>query len=290
MSFSSWIYAARPKTLVASFLPIVCSIIIVPKSTQINFSIFIYTLLSALFIQIGTNYINDLYDFLKGADNKFRVGPKRMIQSGLISSYSMKKGILLSFFISFLFGIPLVIKGGWIIVCIGLSAFLFGYLYTATPFSLAYNGLADFFVLFYFGIVAVCGSYYLQTGEFNQIALLTGVSMGCLNLLLLIVNNIRDYDNDNRVNKKTLVVKFGLVFARIQAVLMFVISYICIYYIGCYLENMFILFYSLLNIPLSIIILYDLFYKKDLQLNKTLPKVSLYLIFHTMLLAAGFHL
>ena len=290
MKFSSWIYAARPKTLVASFLPIVSSIIIIPNSIQINFSIFIYTVLSALFIQIGTNYINDLYDFLKGADNKFRVGPKRMIQSGLISLDLMKKGILVSFFIAFLFGIPLVIKGGWIIVCIGLSAFLFGYLYTATSFSLAYNGLADFFVLFYFGIIAVCGSFYLQTGEFSQIALLIGISMGCLNLLLLIVNNMRDYHNDSRVNKKTLVVKFGLVFGKLQAVLMFVISSICIYFVGYYLENMFIFFSSLLNFPLSIIILYDLLYKKDLQLNETLPKASLYLIFHTMLLAVGFWL
>ena len=290
MKFSSWIYAARPKTLVASFLPVVSSIIIIPNSIQINFSIFIYTVLSALFIQIGTNYINDLYDFLKGADNKFRVGPKRMIQSGLISLDLMKKGILVSFFIAFLFGIPLVIKGGWIIVCIGLSAFLFGYLYTATSFSLAYNGLADFFVLFYFGIIAVCGSFYLQTGEFSQIALLIGISMGCLNLLLLIVNNMRDYHNDNRVNKTTLVVKFGLVFGKLQAVLMFVISYICIYFVGYYLENMFIFFSSLLNFPLSIIILYDLLYKKDLQLNETLLKVSLYLIFHTMLLAVGFWL
>ena len=289
MKFSSWIYAARPKTLVASFLPIIASVIILPESIEINFFIFICTLLSALFIQIGTNYINDLYDFLKGTDNEFRVGPKRMLQSGLISPKSMKTGIVISFLIALLCGIPLAIEGGWIIVGIGLSAFLFGYLYTAGSFSLAYNGLADFFVLFYFGIVAVCGSYYLQTGEFSQIALLLGLSMGSVNLVLLIVNNIRDYDNDNRADKKTLVVKFGLNFGRVEAFLMFALSYICVYYIAVYSANMLIFFISFLSIPLGLIILYDLFYKKGIDLNRTLQKVSLYLILHTILLAIGFY-
>ena len=107
MLINSWIYAARPKTLIASISPIICSIIILPKATEINIGILVLVFISALFIQIGTNFINDLHDHLKGTDNQDRLGPKRMIASGMINIADMQKAIKIVFIIASLSGLPL---------------------------------------------------------------------------------------------------------------------------------------------------------------------------------------
>ena len=116
---SPWIYAARPKTLTASIVPIVCAISIVPTDIVIKKNILFFTFIAAIIIQVITNYINDLYDFLKGSD-KNRLGPDRMLQSGLISIENMQLGISILFVLAVLAGLPLVIHGGWPILTIGL--------------------------------------------------------------------------------------------------------------------------------------------------------------------------
>ena len=120
MTILPWIYAARPKTLVASIVPILCATLILPNQVIFKLDIFIFTLIAAIIIQIVTNYINDLYDFLKGTD-KDRLGPKRILQSGKLSQSEIQRAILLLIILGILCGIPLVIKGGWPIIIIGLS-------------------------------------------------------------------------------------------------------------------------------------------------------------------------
>ena len=132
MSMLSWIYAARPKTLVASIVPVVSASLILPDKDIFKLDIFIFTIIAAMIIQIVTNYMNDLYDFLKGAD-KNRIGPMRMIQSGILSQTAIKKAICLLIILGILCGIPLVIKGGWPIMIIGLSSFLFASAFAAKP-------------------------------------------------------------------------------------------------------------------------------------------------------------
>ncbi len=283
MSISPWIKAARIKTLVASIVPVLSAIAILPQSNTFYVYIFLLTIFAALIIQIVTNYINDLYDFLKGAD-KNRIGPKRMLQSGLISEKQIKKAIILLTTIGIIAGIPLAVKGGWPIVAIGLSSFLFAYLYTAGPFALAYNGLSDFFVFIYFGIIAVSGSYYLQTTTLEASCLYLGSSVGLKNVLLLIVNNLRDYNNDLISNKKTMVARYGLRFGKIYSFVVVCLSYISIFLLSIELQNHKIFYFMLFSIPLSVNILRDIFFAKPVKLNSTLGKVSALLVLDYLLL------
>ena len=286
MKIKAWIYAARPKTLAASIVPIICAIIIMPNFQLFNFNIFILTITSAIIIQIITNYINDLYDFLKGADSN-RIGPKRMIQSGLLSKNEITLAIKLLFILAILSGLPLVLHGGWPILFIGLSAFLFAYLYTAGPLPLAYHGLGDLFVFIYFGLAAVMGSYYLQTGFIDYNSIWLGISIGSKNVLLLIINNIRDYQGDKNVNKKTLIVQFGKKFGYLQAICMIALSYIGILFLSLGLNNIIIFYISMMSMPLSINIFYDVYIKEGGMLNKTLGKVVMLLCLDTGLLGIG---
>ena len=285
MKLSPWILAARPITLVASIIPIISSMLILPHGA-FKTIIFIWTLIAAIIIQVVTNYINDLLDFIKGADEN-RVGPKRMLQAGLITKNQMKKTIIWLTCIGIISGIPLVIQGGLSIVIIGLSAFLFAYLYTGGPYPLAYNGLGDIFVFIYFGIIAVLGSYFLQTGHIDINAIYLAMSLGAKNVLLLIINNIRDYQTDKLVSKKTLIVLCGILFGKIQAVLMLCISYLSIYLLALNFEQFSIFYISLLSLPLTATIINDIFYKQGMLLNKTLLKVSSLLIIDCILLYIG---
>ena len=285
MSLSPWILAARPITLVASIIPIISAMLILPNSL-FKVNIFIWTLVAAIIIQVVTNYINDLLDFLKGAD-KNRIGPQRMLQAGLITENQMKKTILWLICIGIISGIPLVIQGGYTIIIIGLTSFLFAYLYTGGPYPLAYNGLGDIFVFIYFGLIAVLGSYFLQTSYIDNNATYLAISIGAKNVLLLIINNIRDYQTDKTANKKTLIVLFGLLFGKIQTLFMVCMSYISIYFLALNFEKINVFYLSLLSLPLIASIIYDVFYKRGVLLNKTLLKVSGFLVLDCILLAIG---
>ena len=286
MKIKLWINAARPKTLAASIVPIVCAMLILPNHNLFKIHIFILTITAAIIIQIITNYINDLYDFLNGAD-KERIGPQRMLQSGLLSQREMIVAIKTLFILGIICGLPLVVHGGWPILMIGLSAFLFAYLYTAGPFPLAYHGLGDLFVFIYFGLISVMGSYYLQTGLIDKNVMWLGISIGAKNVLLLAINNIRDYAGDKKCNKKTLVVIFGNGLGKFQVLSMIILSYIGLFYLSTGLNNKLIFYISMISLPLSLSILNDIYNKKSEMLNKTLAKVVVLLCLETLLLAIG---
>ena len=289
MNVLSWIYATRPKTLVASIIPVISGTLIIPDNNIFKLDIFFFTIIAAIIIQIVTNYVNDLYDFLKGAD-KNRLGPMRMIQSGALSQTAIKKAIGILIILGILCGVPLVIEGGWPIMAIGLSAFLFAYLYTAGPFPLAYHGLGDLFVFIYFGIIAVAGTYYLQTGFIDKNAIYLGIAIGSNNIILLAINNLRDYQTDKKSNKKTLIVLFGKQFGKIEIISMLFLSYISFFLLSVGLRN-YSLFYNILfSIPLALNISYDTFNLSGRKLNKTLAKIASLLILQCILLGIGIYI
>ena len=286
MKIKLWINAARPKTLAASIVPIVSAMLILPNQDLFKSHIFILTITAAIIIQIITNYINDLYDFLSGAD-KERIGPQRMLESGLLSQEEMTIAIKVLFILGIMCGLPLVLHGGWSILLIGLSAFLFAYLYTAGPFPLAYHGLGDIFVFIYFGLISVMGSYYLQTGFIDKNVMWLGISIGAKNVLLLAVNNIRDYSGDKKCNKNTLVVILGRSFGKLQVLFMIILSYISLFYLSIGLDSKVIFYISMISLPLSLNILSDIYSKEGEALNKTLGKVVMLLCLDTFLLTIG---
>jgi 1,4-dihydroxy-2-naphthoate octaprenyltransferase len=181
-------------------------------------------LFGAVMIQIGTNLANDYFDFTKGSDRSDRLGPMRVTQAGLVSPSEMKQAIVIVFALAFLAGIYLVYLGGWPIVFIGLLSILFGVLYTAGPFPIGYIGLGELFVVLFFGPVAVAGTYYVQTLQLNSTVILAGISPGLFSVAILAINNLRDIDSDRDSGKRTLAVRFGPTFARMEYAVSIVVA------------------------------------------------------------------
>jgi 1,4-dihydroxy-2-naphthoate octaprenyltransferase len=216
---SVWVLAARPKTLFAASAPVIIGIAMAWEAGGFHFPSALAALLGALLIQIGTNYANDYSDHKSGVDTHERLGPTRATQAGLVTPGQMKTATAVVFGLALLVGIYLVYRGGWSIVIIGLTSILWGVLYTAGPYPLGYNGLADLFVLMYFGPVAVGGTYYVQTLEITLPVVLIGFSPGLFSVAILTINNLRDIEGDRRAGKKTLAARFGRTFARLEYVM-----------------------------------------------------------------------
>ncbi|MDA1027517.1 MAG: 1,4-dihydroxy-2-naphthoate polyprenyltransferase [Bacteroidetes bacterium] len=211
-----WWEAARPKTLWAAASPVFIGIALAIQSDNFHLVSAVLALAGALFIQIGTNYYNDLADFQKGADGADRKGPRRMVQAGMVSQAQMKRATILVFALAVLSGVYLMLRGGWPIVGIGVSSIGFGLAYTGGRYSLAYLGLADGFVLLFFGPVAVAGTYFVQTLTWPPVVWVAGLAPGFLAVAILLVNNIRDRAQDASAGKKTLIVRLGRTFGHVM--------------------------------------------------------------------------
>ncbi len=223
--------AARPKTLTAAIAPILVGTALSKAAFYMPcWDLALFALLSSIFIQIGTNLINDSVDFKKGTDTEERIGPKRVTQSGLLSPRTVMLGGLACFAISALLAVPLLLQGGWVIVAIGVLSLLCGYAYTGGPFPLAYVGLGDLFVLLFFGLAAVGGVYYLNTSTFDLNPIVAGVQIGLLATVMIAINNLRDAEGDIKTGKKTLAVRFGKAFSRAEITLLCLAPFAMGYY------------------------------------------------------------
>ena len=209
-----WFIASRPKTLAAAAAPVVIGTAMAYGAGGFHLFSALAALFGAVMIQIGTNFANDYFDHHKGADTPERLGPRRALHEGWVTPQAMKMATIVAFALAVLAGCYLVWRGGIPIVIIGLTSILFGILYTAGPFPLAYLGIADIFVLIYFGPVAVGGTYYVQTLTIDWTVLIAGLAPGLFSVGILTVNNLRDIETDSKIGKKTLAVRFGETFAR----------------------------------------------------------------------------
>ncbi|MCK5862144.1 MAG: 1,4-dihydroxy-2-naphthoate polyprenyltransferase [Candidatus Hydrogenedentes bacterium] len=209
-----WIDAARPHTLAAAASPVLIGTALAAGENGFHGVAAIAALLGALLIQIGANYANDYYDYLKGADRSDRIGPQRATQAGLVTPRQMRLATAVALGLAILPGLYLVYRGGWPILLIGVLSLLFAVLYTGGPLPLGYIGAADLFVLVFFGPVAVAGTYYVQTLTLCTVPILAGLATGLISMAILTVNNLRDIEQDRQAGKKTLAVRFGISFAR----------------------------------------------------------------------------
>jgi len=213
---TAWLLAARPKTLAAAIVPVLVAFSLARFA---HWPSFVFALLGALFIQIGTNFVNDALDFRKGADTHERLGPLRVTQAGLLSDRAVLRGAVVCFALAAVCGVPLIARGGWPIVVIGVTSIAAAYAYTGGPYPLAYHGLGELFVMIFFGIVAVGGTYWLQRLRIDRDALFAGIACGALAIVLLAINNLRDLPHDRASNKRTLAARFGSRFARVEIVI-----------------------------------------------------------------------
>jgi 1,4-dihydroxy-2-naphthoate octaprenyltransferase len=208
--------AARPKTLWAGAAPVFIGGAMAYDAGAFHAGAFVAALLGAVLIQVATNYHNDWCDFARGTDTEDRKGPTRATQAGLVAPRTMRNASALLFALVFVPGAYLILRGGWPMLAIGVLSILFGVLYTAGPAPLAYTGLADAFALVFFGPVAVGGTYWVQANALPWEVMVAGLAPGLLATALLTVNNLRDIDEDRAAGKKTLAVRFGPVFARLE--------------------------------------------------------------------------
>lgn len=288
-SLNTWLLAFRLKTLPAAIAPVIIGLSFAYFDGYFQPFIAFCTFVASVLIQIGTNLANDVYDFEKGTDTDERLGPKRVTQSGLLNPSQVKKGMFFSFFIALLIGCYLAWIGGLPIVIIGSVAIISGYAYTGGPFPLGYNGLGDLFVFVFFGLVAVPGTYYLQGGDlYNSTAILLGVIMGLMADCILIVNNIRDANNDIKTGKKTIAVIFEKPFSKIQYGVFTLIPFLVPFYLYHHLIPKLAIFLVLFCLPIAIINIIDIYKKSGTSLNSLLANTARLQIVYTILLALGF--
>lgn len=209
-----WVHATRPKTLVIGISPVLIGATLAISQGQFDPLLLLFTLITAICIQIGANLANDYYDFVKGADTQERKGFMRVTQAGLVSPAKMKMAIITVFSLAFFTGCILIWEGGPPIAFLLAVSIALGILYTGGPYPLAYLGLGELFAFLFFGPIAVLGTHYLQTGAFTFTAIIAGLSPGAFAMAFLIINNVRDVEEDRLANKKTLAVRLGKTFGK----------------------------------------------------------------------------
>lgn len=220
-----WILAARPATLTAAVVPVAVGTACAHAIGALRIGPALAALFGAVWIQIGTNFANDVFDAEKGADTAERLGPTRAVAAGLVSAAEMRVAMIVAFALATLAGLYLAWEGGWPVVVIGVLSILSGIAYTGGPYPLGYHGLGDLFVLLFFGFVAVCGTTYVQAGEVPPIASASSVPVGALATAILVVNNLRDRETDARAGKRTLAVRLGRRGAVAEYVLLLAAAY-----------------------------------------------------------------
>lgn len=211
-----WFGAMRPRTLPAAVAPVLVGAALAWHDRRFQPAAAALCLGFSLLVQVGTNFANDYYDFVRGADTAARVGPRRAVAAGLITPAAMFRAMIAVFIAAFAVGLGLVAWGGPWLIAIGVASILCGIAYTGGPLPLAYHGLGDVFVFLFFGLVAVGGTYFVQAGRLTLDAVLAGVPIGLLAANILVVNNYRDAETDAVAGKRTLVVRWGRTAARVQ--------------------------------------------------------------------------
>jgi len=222
----AWVLAARPKTLPAAIAPVVVGVALAQADEALALLPALAALVGALLIQVGANLANDYFDYVKGTDVAGRKGPARVAQSGLLPLAYLQAGIVVTFALAALVGVYLVLVGGWPILVIGLASLLAALAYTGGPFPIGYHGLGDLFVFLFFGLAAVCGTYYVQALALPLRVAAAAVPAGALTTAILVVNNLRDLETDRQTGKRTLAVRLGERATRFEYALLLALAYL----------------------------------------------------------------
>ena len=209
-AWKAWVLASRPKTLPAAIVPVWSGCLLAWHLTgNFDLRLAVVTVLGAICIQIAINFFNDVIDAEKGADTSARIGPQRATSGGFLSPRAVYAGAVIMLLLAVVCGFLLYQIRGWAILAIGIPSLYLSYGYTGGPMPLAYRGLGEVFVILFFGLVAVMGTLFVQTGAWPWQGLILGLQIGLLSAVLIAVNNYRDLEEDRVSNKRTLVVRWG---------------------------------------------------------------------------------
>lgn len=226
-----WVLGARPRTLPAAVAPVLVGT--AAAGRDLRLWALGCALGVAVFVQIATNYANDYSDGARGTDDPGeRVGPPRLVGSGLARPGEVKRAMLAAFALTALCGLPLVVLVSPWLLLVGIAAIAAGWFYTGGPSPYGYAGLGEVFVFVFFGLVATTGSCFVQTESWSWLAFGCGVAMGCLSTALLVINNLRDIPGDTRSGKRTLAVRLGDRSTRYLYVVLLVAAMLCVPFIA----------------------------------------------------------
>ena len=231
MNLKYWILAARPKTLTAALIPVCTATALAFAQGHGRWLPAVVCMLFAALMQIAANFINDLFDFKKGTDREDRLGPERACAQGWITPQAMKRGIGVILVLACVVGCCLLPYGGWVLVGIGVACVVFAFLYTTL---LSYMGCGDVLVWVFFGLVPVCGTYYVQAQMLTPAVWWLAVACGLVIDTLLVLNNYRDREQDSQSGKRTLIVALGERFGSMFYLLQGVAGYACVAALAIY--------------------------------------------------------
>jgi 1,4-dihydroxy-2-naphthoate octaprenyltransferase len=305
----AWLMAARPQTLPAGASPVVVGTGLAVHDGVVAALPALAALVGALLIQVGTNFANDYYDAVRGADSDDREGFTRVSAGGIIPPGRVKRAMWATYGLAVLLGVYLVYVGGPVIVIVGLSSVAAGILYTGGPWPYGYRGLGDLFVFVYFGLVAVTGTYYVQAAASADAvettvagmpslasplalvpayAVLAALPAAGLSTAILVVNNVRDRETDRAAGKRTLAVVFGYRFSRAEFAALVGLAYVVPVVFA--LDPAFgpAALAPLVTLPSAVAVGRTVFTRTDGEaLNPALERVGKLLFTHSLLFAAG---
>lgn len=285
---SIWIEAARPQTLAAAVIPVIVGASLAFQSELLNWTNTSVALICAMLIQIGTNFANDYFDFVKGSDTDERIGFRRATAAGLTTPKQMLNATILTMALAFFLGLYLVWSAGWVVLVVGLLSLLFGILYTGGPFPLGYNGLGDLFVFIFFGIVAVMTTYYVNALEWSEASFWASLAVGALCVNILVVNNLRDVEQDKKSGKKTLGVLFGERALKLEYTLMVLLAYAIPPHFLVQLEYNFWILLPFAALPLACYYVYRIWTEEvKFQLNPMLERTAQFMVIFGILFSIG---
>ena len=227
-NWTSWKLAIRPRTLPAAAAGVIIGSALAWRDGFFRLDAALACLVTALLLQVGSNLANDVFDFERGTDTPERLGPVRVTQAGLLTPSQVKYGMVIVFVLAALLGLYLAWLGGWPIILVGLAAILSAIAYTSGPFPLGYHGLGDLFVFIFFGLASVSGTYYVQAGFVSAAAWWMAIPPGLIITAILVVNNLRDLENDRKAGKRTLAVILGERATKTQYLICIMAAYLVI--------------------------------------------------------------
>lgn len=279
--------ASRPPTLAAAFVPVAVGAACARALGGFSLLASLAALFGALWIQIGTNFANDVFDYEKGADTDQRLGPTRAVQAGLLSAAQMRRGMWVAFALATLHGVYLTWVAGWPLVVIGVVSILSGIAYTGGPFPLGYNGLGDIFVFVFFGFVAVCGTALINLGTVPDLAWWAAVPIGALSTNILAVNNVRDRETDVKAGKGTIVVRLGRAAGVAEYVILGLTAYLVP--VALWLQGLATawILLPILTLPMAVVLTRQLIQLEGRPLNGTLVGTARLLVLFGVLFAVG---
>ena len=279
--------AARPQTLAAAFVPVLVGGSLAARHGSLNWSVTLVALLCAFLIQIGTNFANDYFDFVKGADTDQRVGFKRATAEGFVSPQTMLAATIITMSLAFICGLYLVWHAGWIVLIIGVLCLICGILYTGGPYPLGYNGLGDLFVFLFFGIVAVTTTYYVNALTWSYQSFWASLAVGALSTNILVVNNLRDVEQDGPAGKNTLGVIFGENVLRWEYAIMLALAFAILPHFYYRYTYDLMIFLPLISLPFVYALLKQIWQAPKSQLNPTLERTAQFMTLFCILFSLG---